>query len=275
MFRIKLLRRAQRSLFDEGLTRRDLILQGLLEKPSMELKNGHQWHIGNVRLVDDDGGYFAVGRTTKSILETYDEEKGDFVEEQLETSPYTHVLFDRAIGFIAVAKKSKLGPNAESIARRVADLLREAEATARNGVDVSVDPISDPYDFVESLKGAYAIRSFEATFGRPNPFDADELFLQCSEGLLEAADAKKGKTQLSGESLNSRALIAITHSVAATGNQASARIVTEEGGAPIKKKLGGNPARFEVAEDEFNDAEALSQARSEYRRVRSADDATN
>jgi hypothetical protein len=33
--------------------------------------------------LDKDGGYFAAGRTTKSMIEKYDEKSGNFIGEKL------------------------------------------------------------------------------------------------------------------------------------------------------------------------------------------------
>lgn len=105
LFRAKFIKAPQISLFDENLTPKDLFLFTLSEKPSGELRKGNIWHIGNIESFSDTTGYFAVGRTTNSTIEKFDGTTGNFVEEELEESPYTHCVFDARIGLIGIAKK--------------------------------------------------------------------------------------------------------------------------------------------------------------------------
>jgi len=70
------------------------------------------------------------------------------------------------------------------------------------GVDVRVDMIPDPENFLEKLRGAYAIRKFRATFTGPNPVDADELFQKPLSVYAQRMDASYGVLEVTGESLN-------------------------------------------------------------------------
>jgi hypothetical protein len=47
------------------------------------LRKRYYWHIGNVLSLDKDGGYFAAGRTTKSMIKKYDEKSWNFIGEKL------------------------------------------------------------------------------------------------------------------------------------------------------------------------------------------------
>lgn len=269
LYRTKFFLPTQANLFNDNDLKREEILQRILkEKPSIELREGHNWHIGNVHRIDDAGGYFAVGRTTKSILEKYDKQSGNFVEEQLETSPYTHVIFDRSIGFVAIAKKTKLSLTAAGIASKLSKLFNASDFIIRNQIDVSLDPISDPYDFIDAVKTAYSIRSFEVTFTKSNPFDADEFFQKPMEKYLDAARGEKGKTAISGTDLDSETLIRMTQSVAATGNDAKASLKVSQNVRYSTKRLRGNPAYFPIAEEEFSHETALDEARHTYAKVR-------
>jgi len=73
-----------------------------------------------------------------------------------------------------------------------------------------------------------------------------------------------------GEALESETAVAVTRSVAATGNEASARIIEHEGSRPRNIHLKGDNAKCTFPEDEFVPADGLNAARSEYQRVRSA-----
>jgi hypothetical protein len=214
------------------------------------------------------GGHFAAGRTTKSILEKYDADSGDFVEEVLETSPYTYVLFDCQIGYLAIAKKTRLAPTVSGIARRICTLFQSTPVVEQGGIEVSFDAISDPNDFIQSVQSAYSVRSFEFTFSRSNPFDADEFFQKRLEGLLEAADGQKGKTLISGPNLAPDTLVALTQSVAATGNDAKAVLQTHRGSKFSHKRLRSNPAHFTVPGEDPDLETALIQSRNVYSDVR-------
>ncbi len=109
LYRMKLVLSEQRNLFgQEELSRPEIIKRIITDKPKYDLGKGLSWHIGNVNFLNNFSGYFAVGKTTKSILEKYDEETGNFIEEIDETSPYTHVVFDAEIGLFSIAKKNKI-----------------------------------------------------------------------------------------------------------------------------------------------------------------------
>lgn len=69
LFRVKFIRPAQISLFNEKITPKELLISAILQKPSAELRTGYHWHIGNVQLFNDSRGYFAIGRTTISSIE--------------------------------------------------------------------------------------------------------------------------------------------------------------------------------------------------------------
>ncbi len=269
LYRMKFFLPTQTNLFSDNNLKREEILRHILkEKPSMELREGHNWHIGNVYHVDETGGYFAVGRTTKSILEKYDKQTGNFIEEQLETSPYTHVIFERSIGFVAIAKKTKLAPTVAGIAAKLSKLFSISDFINSNHIDVSLDPISDPYDFINAVQTAYSIKFFEVTFTKSNPFDADEFFQKPMEKYLDAARGEKGKTAIFGPSLDSETLINVTRSIAATGNDAKASLKVSESARYSTKRLKGNPACFQIPEEEFTRESALVEARETYANVR-------
>lgn len=271
LYRIKLAFPAQRSLFEEDLTREQIFLRVLREKPSFELRPGNYWHIGNISFLDDTGGYFAVGRTTKSILEKYDLTSGNFLEEMLETSPYTHVFFDCHIGFLAIATKYKLSPTVSGIARKIKKLFENSEVIASSGVIVAVDPISDPSDFIVFLRSAFNIRRFEVTFSRSNPFDADEFFQKPMEKYLDASNGQEGRTAIVGEDLDSETLVQVTKSVAATGNDAKATLRPYRDARYSTKRLRSNPAHFKYEGEELDKREALTASRDAYANIRESD----
>ena len=100
LFRVKFVRPRQGSFLHDDLTPSQLLLAAISEKPSAELRKGFNWHIGNIKMFGMAAGYFAFGRTTTASIEKFDVASGNFVEEQLEQSPYTHCVFDASIGFL-------------------------------------------------------------------------------------------------------------------------------------------------------------------------------
>lgn len=269
LYRIKLTFSEQKNLFGgEELSRPEIIKKIITDKPSSELRKGNYWHVGNVKMVSEYGGYFAVGKTTKSILEKYNEGTGDFIEEIDETSPYTHVVFDAELGLFSIAKKLKLSLTINGIANKVKELFQNSDMAFRYGLTVGFDPISDPKDFIDALKSAYSIRNFTVTFTRSNPFDVDEHFQKPMEKYLDAANGQEGITTVKGEDLNSETLVEMTKSIAATGNDAKAYLRPSQKERFIRKSLKGNPAHFALFVDEFTEELALSFARKLYKTVR-------
>jgi hypothetical protein len=268
LFRAKFIKPRQASFLHKELTPGDLFLQALEERPSAELRKGFLWHIGNIQYFSETTGYFAIGRTTNSTIEKFDEISGNFVEEELEQSPYTHCVFDARIGFIGIAKKLILSQTAKGVAARIEELLSTAKAIIENGVTVEVVPIPDPEDFLRALASAYRVFRFSATFRGPNPFDADEHFQKPLAVYLSAAGGEKGKAQIQGDDLNRDVLQEVTRSTAATGNEASARIMRAKSQKPITINLKGDPVKRRYEEDRHQPEVVLADLTELYHRVR-------
>jgi hypothetical protein len=268
LFRVKMVRPHQTSFLHDDLPPRDLLLKAILDRPSGELRKGFHWHIGNVQMFGDFTGYFAAGRTTTSTIEKFDEQSSNFVEEELEESPYTHCVFDASIGFIGIAKKPNLSQTTKGIAVRLEQLLSLASVVARNDVLVEIRPIPDPDGFLKAIDTALRVFSFSATFRGPNPFDADEHFQRPLSVYLKAAEGTKGKTTISGEDLNRQVLQQVTRSTAATGNEASARIQKSKRQKAITVNLRGDPIKRRYDEEEHRPEVVLTDLTNQYRRVR-------
>jgi len=243
-------------------------MASLEEKPESQVREGYRWHIGNVALYSASSGYFAIGRTTRSTVEKFDAETGNFVEEELETSPYTHCVFDAEIGFVGVAKKASLAPTTRGIARRIEELLSRTTQVIENEIRVEVDPIPDPESFLREIQAAYRVMQFAATFHGPNPFDADEYFQKPLAAYLSAADGERGRTQIDGDDLNREVIQAVTKSTAATGNEASAKIQRVKGARAHKIHLSGSTVGTTYEEELHDPKQAIDDLRGLYQRVR-------
>lgn len=267
LYRAKFIKPDQLPLLAENQSSMDIFLKSIHDKPEYTLSSGSEWHIGNVKLFDKFSGSFAVGRTTKTTVEKFDKESGDFIDELDDSGPYTVVIFDAMIGLIGIAKKSKLAPNAASIARRIKDLLSTTKTAIDTGVDIRIDIIPDPEDFIDKLRGAYSIRKFRATFTGPNPVDADELFQKPLSVYAQSMGASSGTLEVIGDALNEEVAESVAKSTAATGNTASARVVPSKGNKPQNIKMKGDAVVVTVAEEATN-TKVLEQMHEEYARVR-------
>lgn len=268
LFRVKFIKPNQKSLFNENITPKELLTSAVLQKPSEELRAGYHWHIGNVFLFNDHRGYFAIGRTTVSSIEKFDEISGNFIEEQTEESPYTHCVFDSSIGFIGIAKKPNLSQTTKGIANRLKELLSLSAGVLENNITVEVLPIPDPDGFLKAIADAYRVYSFTATFRGPNPFDADEHFQKPLAVYLSATNGLKGKASISGDDLNREILAEVTRSTAATGNEASARIQRNKKQKTMTINLRGDPIKRKYDEIDHHPEKVLNDLANQYKKVR-------
>jgi len=269
LFRAKFVLPLQKLLFDKAPSPRDMFIEAINDRPSAELRAGYTWHIGNIRKFTDQAGYFAVGRTTSATVEKFDQGTGNFLEEELETSPYTHVVFDASIGILGIAKKPALAPSAKGIASKIQLLLGQTKIVLENEVDVEIAPIPDPDGFIKAIAAAYRVTRFTASFKGPNPIDADELFQRPLAVYCSAVGGEKGKTVVQGADLNRETVQAVARSSAATGNDASARIVKTPKQKPITVTLAGDAIKKKYDEDTHDPKEVLADMMSLYKKVRS------
>lgn len=256
LFRIKFIKPQQKNyLHDENKTPGDFFKAALEDRPSFEYRERFVWHIGNLSFFSESSGYFAVGRTSKSTVDLYDEKTKNFVEVEHKESPYSHCLFDTDIGIIVIAKNTSLNQETMSIAKKIEELLAQNIEILKNDVRVEIGPIPDPDGFLRQLSKAHQISRFTATFGGPNPFDADEYFQRPMSVYLAAGKGEEGSTTIKGESLDNETVTEVAKSTAATGNEASARIKRFKNSKPETIHLKGDPVkrRIDLAKIELKD----------------------
>ncbi len=272
LFRVKFIRPVQATLLDlatdDRLTATDLMLRSINERPSDEPREGYLWHIGNVVPFSRATGSFAVGRTTSSTIARFDEETGNFTEEEFEESPFTLCVFDANIGFLGIASKAALSPTTRGIARRIENLLGQTTVVTERGVTVEIRPIPDPDGFIAALGAAYRVSRFSATFRGPNPVDADELFQKPLAVYLNAAKGDHGRTSIVGTDLDREVLQEVTRSTAATGNEASARVQRTKKQKAITIQLKGDPVKRKYDDADHQPERALTDLTNMYEKVR-------
>lgn len=269
LFRIKVYLSQQYGLFENQS--RDVVLRAALhERPSAELRKGYVWHVGNLAPVEDMGLYFALGRTTRSLIERFDEEEGNFVEENFETSPYTHVFLDLRYQVLVLAKKTRLAPTPKGIAAQLEKLLNGSQTVEIAKARIEISQINDPEDFVEHIRNAYAVTRFGMEFGQPNPWDANEDFQKPMQKLLGKTAGFRGNTTIQGDDLDRATLEQLVRATASTGNDAQATIKMSPRGKVKKKRLKGNAAV--ITQDDIGSRDQrrglLQTAREYYDRIR-------
>lgn len=267
LYRVKFIKPAQTVLFQPDTTPRQLFETALAERPSLQLRENNVWHIGNIEQITAEGGRFAVGRTTTTTVEKFDEATGNFTELRDDSGPYTFVYFDSRIGLLGIGKRAKVAADVESVARKIQKLFARTNVVINHQVTVRVDRIPDPQSFLEKVCSAYAVKRFKAEFTGPNPIDADEVFQKPMSYYCQQLGADQGSVSVKGESLNEEAIASVAKSTAATGNSASALIQTEKGARPIPISFKGD-ARKVLIEQETDMGQALKSIQLEYGEVR-------
>lgn len=274
LFRIRVAPTSQLGLFAERLTPSELLRNAIESRPSFKTRPDIEWHIGNIKAIDERALLFAIGRTSPQAVETYDEGLRDFVETAFDVSPYTHAVVDTSLEVCAIAAKARLAPTTSGIARQLAHLLRDSSTAREHGVRFTVDQISDPEEFLHYLRTAYAIQSFTLTFRPPNAFDANSDFTKPFQRYLEATGGKRGQAVVTGGNLNHDTLETLTRSAAALGDDAKATVVPKKGDRRVRKALrGGNFTTLFVSEEDIvsEPGGVVDKVRELYRKVRGND----
>lgn len=273
LYRLKIERSKEPSLFEDTTsTPSEIIRAAIEEKPFKEIRKGNTWHIGNIEQIGDTGLFFAFGRVTKSIVEKFDEEAGDFIEESEEQAPYTYVLLDLKYQVCAVAHKYKIAPKVSQIANNLAKLLNETSVATDNNLRLVMAEISDPHEFLEYVRNAYVIRKFDVSFSPPNPWDVEEDFQKPMEKFLDVTGGSKGKTTIQGGNLEKGPIEKLASAAAATGNTASVQLKQEEDQDFVTIRIGGNPTTLSTNEIATQDEKKtlLTKVTELYKSVRSA-----
>jgi hypothetical protein len=267
LYRTKFIKPSQVDLFQPELSAREMLEAGLAARPSIELRQNNVWHVGNVEYLSEGSGRFAIGRTTLTTVEKFDETTGNFTELVDDSGPYTFVYFDSKLGLLGIGKKTKVAADVKSIARKIQKLLSSTKLVKRNNIDVRVEFIRDAEGFLQKLYAAYAIKRFKATFTGPNPIDADELFQKPMSYYCQQLEAEQGSVTVAGESLNENSVAAVAKSTAATANDATAVIQNSRGERPVSISFKGD-AKKVIVEHDTDKEDVLRTIQNTYREVR-------
>lgn len=258
------------TLFNQDVDRVNVLREIISEKPSAEIRKGFWWHIGNVKDLGINGAYFALGRTTKSIIELYDPKTRDFVVDEHPESPYTHVYIDFPLQVLAIGYKPRLSQYTKSIAEQLEKLLNQQEKIKHNDMSADIAPLSDPRDFITHLKEAAVVGTFTAEFTLPNPFDAEEDFEKPFQRFIHASAGNKGKASVSGPDLNRDTIENIARSCAVAGNDALARMKDTDKSRFRIRRLKGRAVTIDYNDDDPNESPEsfLEAIRETYKAIR-------
>jgi len=240
----------------------------------MEFRRGVTWHIGNVETLNNSGIYFRIGRTSKTQVAFFNVKERTFVDEEMESAPFTHVVVDCNLELCAIAKRTTVAASVTEVANRLARLLSETAIAKESNARLSLRIINDPNDFIEYIKNADRVIKFRVDFRRPNAFDVNTDFIKPMQECLENANGTKGSALLVGEDLRREPLEELSRSASAVGDDASVTIRSHEDGRTSTKHLRGTPLTINVAYDvdspKDSKASMLTKLRDVYDRVRNA-----
>lgn len=224
LYRVKFTRDHQKEIFDDGASASEIFSESIISKPSVKLNRGGEWRLANLTEVGTDGGYFVVGRISKSKADKFDFSKELFFEDEDYQGPFARVYFNKKLGIIAIEDKSKVNSKVDATADRVKKLLLSTNAVKNRKVRCEVEEIRDPEGFVRQVLSCDKVLGFSSHFTGPNPIDADQYFQKPLEVYADLMKASQGKIQVQGPNLDKEMVVAAARTSASTANGASARI---------------------------------------------------
>lgn len=247
-----------------------IITRSIEAKPTADVGRGSEWHIGNVKALDEGGTSFAMGRTQAVTTQQFDEASHDFIEEEAMRAPFTFGVFDPELQVCGVIRKSGVSQSTSEIAGKLATLLNSAPFARESNSVIVVEPIPDPIDFMQAIRSAKAVLRFSFTVSRPNPLDVDRLIQEPAKEFTQKVSGERTRVETEGPALDKDTIEEVTNAVAADGEQAAATIRPKDGGPPQRVHLSGNPVteRVEPGPNMSVLVAVLEGARRGYRRIR-------
>lgn len=247
-----------------------IITRSIEAKPTADVGRGSEWHIGNVKKLEEGGISFAMGRTQAVTTQQFDEATHDFTEEETTRAPFTFGVFDPELQICGIIRKSGVSQNTNEIARKLQTLLNAAPFAREANSRIVVETIPDPINFMQAIRSAQSVIRFSFTVSRPNPMDVDRLIQGPAKEFTEKVDGEHTRVETEGANLDKETIEEVTNAVAADGEQAAATIRLKEGGPPKRVHLTGNPVteRVEPGASTSVLVAVLEGARRGYRRIR-------
>ena len=269
LYRIRVSSRETAPLLSREGSPPEILQSALLSLPEADTNYGRAWRVGNIARIDKASSYFRIGRTSPTTLSMYDDNAHSFRDVEYEDAPYTHAVIDFQLGLTAIAKHSRLAKHTVTTARRLGRLLDRSAAAEEFDAKFEIGRIKDPDEFLRVINTAVAIRTFSFTFSRPNPIDTSDV-TDALKNYLKESNGHKGRNRINGQELNATTLEEMTREASSAGEDASARVVLEEGGTPTTKHLQGGEATVQCDDEALSeDLQQIAEAvRSRYNQIR-------
>jgi hypothetical protein len=260
----------QGRLFVEKKEPSTIISEALFAMPTAHVGRGSEWHIGRPERLPSDGIGFQMGRVQAVTEPHFDTELHWFFEAETQRAPFTIGVFDQRHQACGIIRKSGVSQSAGEVAGKLEKLLNATPFPESAGYRIVADPISDPQQFVEQIRGAHEVTSFTFFAGFENPFDVENLIQRPAEKFNKLVGGDRTKVEVQGDNLNRDVLEELTRGVASTGDYAAANIRTEKGQRTKRIYLRGSPLTEAVhpsPEKSLFDT-VLSATREAYDRIR-------
>jgi hypothetical protein len=273
VFRVKCESLPQGDLLRSAGAPSEIISRSIEAKPTADVGRGSEWHIGNVRIMDEGAISFAMGRKQAVTVQQFDDTTHDFLEEEAMRAPFTFGVFDPEIQVCGVIRKTGVSQRTSEVAGKLQALLNEAGFAGRANSKIIVEPIPDPDHFLKIVQESQSVIRFSFTVARPNPLDVERLIQGPAKEFTDAIDGERSRIETEGPDLNKDVIEEVTNAVAADGEDASATVRPKEGGPSRRFHLRGNPVieRIEPGANSSALVAVLEGARRAYRRVRRFD----
>lgn len=199
----------------------------------------------------------------------YNENSKDFETELEENSPNCKIFFNLEYEILGITNKHELSVNEFSLADKIKQLLTNTNAVRNAFKYVEITKVKNPETFISRLRGAYCIKKFGVHFSGMNPFDADEFFHKPMSAYLDATAGTKGHTVVEGKSLNAETCAQMASSVAATGNDAYARLQDSSDDKIVTVSMSRNSAKIIIPDDiKEDDRKIIEMMMNYYYKVR-------
>lgn len=215
-------------------TRPQILLDMLLERPTLTTPKGHTWRVGNPRPVGPFGVLFKFGRDTTKRIEKVNE-SGDFVDEVQHAAGSSQILLDLSWSVLAISRPKDLPTEFSTLARRLAQVLQNHPAIAQREAKVTISALHDTREFFELIENAEKILWLSIGFSLPNPDDDDDA-TKAFEEWAQKSGASGGAARVNARNgrLNLDVLKPTMQTAAARGNTLSGKVIPEGETQPKK-----------------------------------------
>ncbi len=276
LFRIQVTKSEQLPLFSGDLDRKEIIVSAINEKPEM-LISETLWHIGNINQFDNGRGlYFQVGKEVSKQQSVIDDESGDFLSEINLVAPNTPVVIDLLYQVAAIAGNPELAQDPRSVSNKIKRLMMASAIVKELQVDISIDPINDPMEFLEIVMAADAVTRFQVTYGLPNVWDAENDFQRPFQEAASKLGSTESTAKFKGDDLDRGAIRLLTRAASSVGKRAKAWVKKGLSSKAVPITQEENQVTFTSApptdsQDLRKQAQILEEVRTTYERVRQSE----